>query len=942
LLEPLEDRRLLAAATEAFTGPSLSGLITQAFEGKNTAQAAIKTMLSALQTQLTQGPLVDLNSNTVNGNVDAGNIFVTEVQSLVASYNENVDQQLLPHFTHIDNMLKLEGQQVVANLVALNQQSTVNPLGTVVGLTSPDSLPTQAGAAINTLTGGPIHSLDTPVSAYVTATQTFETNLGDLASSLTFTAPTPPGKLTLPEVSTTIQAEAEAYRASMDAGLQVTHPDLSSTVNASVTTLESTVIAIANANDSSTAEADIHTAIATFDSAILDTTGLFGLNGPVNQVNSELGYVPHNLTAKPTATTIDGVSGTATFGGPATLTATLKSATGTGLVGKVVSFTLDGGFAGTAVTNSSGVATLTGVTQNDTVSTPGAIVASFAGDSTNLLSQKSGNLVVSQSSTTTTLTSSANPSTSGTSVTFTATVAAVSPGSGTPTGSVTFMADGTTITGSPVTLNSSGVATIATSNLTAGTHSITAVYSGDTNFTTSTGTLTQTVTSQAVPAITSAASTTFTVGTAGSFTVTATGAPTPTLSESGTLPSGVTFDATTAELSGTPASNTGGVYNLTFTAQNGVTPNAIQPFTLTVNQAPAITSAASTTFTVGTAGSFTVMTTGNPIAALTETGALPMGVTFVNNGNGTATLAGTPAAGTANTYSLTINATNSVGSATPQSFTLTVNPAPAASAPAITTTSSTTFTVGTAGSSFTVTATGTPTPTLSESGTLPSGVTFDATTGVLSGTPASNTGGVYNLTFTAQNSVGSDTQPFTLTVNQAPAITSATSTTFTVGAAGSFTVMTTGNPIPSPLTETGALPSGVTFVDNGNGTATLAGTPAAGTANTYAVTINATNSVGSATPQSFTLTVAPAAPTVTGLSPTSGPAAGGTSVTITGTNFTGATAVDFGTTAATTFTVGSDTSITATSPAGTGVVDVTVTTPGGKSTTSTNDQFTYA
>ena len=457
LLEHLEDRRLLAAATEAFTGPSLSGLISQAFHGKDTAQATIKTMLSALQTQLTDGPLANLNSGAVDGNG-----FITEVQSLVASYNQNVDQQLLPHFTHIDNMLKLQGQQVVANLVSLNQQSTV-------GLISSDNLPTQAGAAINTLTGGPIFSLNTPVSAYVTATQTFETDLGVLANSLSSTATT---TLTLPEVSTTIQAEAEAYRASMDAGLQVTHTNLSTTVNSAVTTLESSVIAIANASptpSNSTAESDIHAAIATFDSAILDTTGLFGLNGPVNQVNSKLGYVPHNLTAKPTATTIDNVSGTATFGGTATLTATLNSATGTGLAGKVVSFTLDGAFAGTAVTDSSGVATLTGVPQTDTVGTDtGGIVASFAGDSTNKLSQNSGDLVVSQSSTTTTLTSSANPSASGASVTFTATVAAVSPGSGTPTGSVTFMADGTTITGSPVTLNSSGVATISTSTLTVG------------------------------------------------------------------------------------------------------------------------------------------------------------------------------------------------------------------------------------------------------------------------------------------------------------------------------------------------------------------------------------------------------------------------------------------------------------------------------------------
>ena len=82
-------------------------------------------------------------------------------------------------------------------------------------------------------------------------------------------------------------------------------------------------------------------------------------------------------------------------------------------------------------------------------------------------------------------------------------------------------------------------------------------------------------------------------------------------------------------------------------------------------------------------------------------------------------------------------------------------------------------------------------------------------------------------------------------------------------------------------------------------------------------------------------------PTVTAVSPSAGPAAGGTPVTITGTNFTGATAVKFGSTAAASFTVNSSTSITATSPAGSGTVDVTVTTNGGTSQTTSADQFNY-
>src|SRR5437764_234984 len=84
-----------------------------------------------------------------------------------------------------------------------------------------------------------------------------------------------------------------------------------------------------------------------------------------------------------------------------------------------------------------------------------------------------------------------------------------------------------------------------------------------------------------------------------------------------------------------------------------------------------------------------------------------------------------------------------------------------------------------------------------------------------------------------------------------------------------------------------------------------------------------------------------AIPTVTSISPTSGPTGGGTTVTITGTNFTGATAVKFGSSNATSFTVNSASQITATSPAGTGTVDVTVTTAGGTSATSASDRFTY-
>jgi hypothetical protein len=82
-------------------------------------------------------------------------------------------------------------------------------------------------------------------------------------------------------------------------------------------------------------------------------------------------------------------------------------------------------------------------------------------------------------------------------------------------------------------------------------------------------------------------------------------------------------------------------------------------------------------------------------------------------------------------------------------------------------------------------------------------------------------------------------------------------------------------------------------------------------------------------------------PTITGVSPNSGPSTGGTSVTISGTGFTCVTGVKFGNTPATTFTVVNSTTITATSPPGTGTVDVTVTNCNGTSPTTPADQFTF-
>jgi hypothetical protein len=129
------------------------------------------------------------------------------------------------------------------------------------------------------------------------------------------------------------------------------------------------------------------------------------------------------------------------------------------------------------------------------------------------------------------------------------------------------------------------------------------------------------------------------------------------------------------------------------------------------------------------------------------------------------------------------------------------------------------------------------------------------------------------------------------------------------------------------------------LIVSNTGTQIVATSPA-GVIGTVDLTVTTANTV-SATSSADQFTYSDA-PTITSISPPAGPTSGGTQVTITGTNFTGATAVNFGSTAAASFVVDSDTQITATSPAGSiATVDVTVTTAGGASATTSSDQFEY-
>ena len=146
------------------------------------------------------------------------------------------------------------------------------------------------------------------------------------------------------------------------------------------------------------------------------------------------------------------------------------------------------------------------------------------------------------------------------------------------------------------------------------------------------------------------------------------------------------------------------------------------------------------------------------------------------------------------------------------------------------------------------------------------------------------------------------------------------------------------------FTWSGKLPTGLIFMNNGDGlAATLAGMPAVGSAGTYMITVRSVDSKGGRAVQTLDVTVAPIAsdvPIVSSVSPNSD---SGPEVTISGKNLSGVTAVMFGSTPAPSFEADSaGTSIHAAVPTGvTGTVDVTVSSTAGTSPTSVDDRFTY-
>jgi Concanavalin A-like lectin/glucanases superfamily/Bacterial Ig-like domain (group 3) len=205
-------------------------------------------------------------------------------------------------------------------------------------------------------------------------------------------------------------------------------------------------------------------------------------SGDANYTGSTSPVVTQNVR-KNTTTVVTSSGSPSVFGQNVTFTATISPSVGLAPSG-TVTFKDGAAILGTGAVNGSGAATLSTSSlsgANHTISAVYGGDANFNGSTSPGIFQ-----TINKAATSASLTSSANPSVFGQNVTFTATESASAPGAGAPTGTVLFR-DGMTTIGSG-TLNAGGVATFSSTSLALGSHSITAYYGGDANFTANTST----------------------------------------------------------------------------------------------------------------------------------------------------------------------------------------------------------------------------------------------------------------------------------------------------------------------------------------------------------------------------------------------------------------------------------------------------------------------
>ena len=286
-------------------------------------------------------------------------------------------------------------------------------------------------------------------------------------------------------------------------------------------------------------------------------------------------------------------------------------------------------------------------------------------------------------------------------------------------------------------------------------------------------------------------------------------------------------------------SDNAGGYTVAVGNLGGAVISAPAKLTVLPTEPPTVTSATTASATVGSQFSYQITATNSP-TSYSATG-LRDGLSINTT---TGIISGKPP--TAGTVRLTISATNAIGTG---SATLTIT---VAGAPVITSATSAAATVG---EPFTYHITANNNPTSFSASGLRDSLTFNADTGVISGTPT--TAGSLRVTISASNTAGTGSATLTITVADStkPVITSATTAAATVGEPFTYHIMATHS--PTSFSASG-LRDGLTLNTT---TGVISGTPP--TAGTVKLTINATNSSGTGSATLTIMVAATAKPVIT-------------------------------------------------------------------------------
>ena len=318
-------------------------------------------------------------------------------------------------------------------------------------------------------------------------------------------------------------------------------------------------------------------------------------------------------------------------------------------------------------------------------------------------------------------------------------------------------------------------------------------------------------------------------------------------SDGGTLPAGLSIDPATGHISGTPT--TAGSYPVTITATDNASSSGSITFDWTVTNTVSVTSPGDQSDVSGTAIATVPVAASDSSSTATlsysDGGTLPAGLTIDPT---TGQITGTPTTGASS--NVTITATDGAGFTGSASFTWTITNTVSVASPGDQSSLS-----GAAISNVPVSATDSdPSATLtySDGGTLPAGLSIDAASGIISGTPT--TAGSYPVTITATDGGGySGTATFNWTVTNGVSVTSPGDQTDGSGAPiapVTITASDSSSGATLSYSDGGTLPAGLS-IDPASGT--ISGTPT--TAGSYPVTITVTDTASFAGSASFTWTI---------------------------------------------------------------------------------------